>query len=427
MLRLVLLVVAAETITLEDALDRAVEAGSAAAASRRAEAADARASAAWRAAFLPTLGGEAGYGVRDRDLTLTTPVGAFELGQRDQWSAVARLTVPIVRPGRILAAPAASAAADAERAQAEDARQRRSAEVVDAYYGWLSLSAEAEANTVFIRSLEQRRDAVRAMVEGGRAVEADLLRVELALDEATLGGRRIDAGLEATALNLARLVGAPDAVTPIDPRVGARTREAREAWIERALSARSDVKATRAAQDALEASKRAVWAEYLPDLEARGEVIIDNAAIYDETVFFRGSVHLVWTPLAALTRPARASEKDAEARGVAAQLAELERAVVLEVTRAWRELEIAHEAQAIAERGLVQAQVVVKNERLRFDEGRVTTADLLEAEALARNRSAAAARATWSVRQAEAHLALAAGTLTTQTVRGDADRQGGKR
>lgn len=414
MLSIVLLVgvAAPVTLSLEEALVRAEATGGAAAADARADAADARASTAWRAAFLPTLGGEAGYGVRDRDLTLTTPVGAFELGQRDQWSAVARLTVPVVRPARILAIPAASAAADGVRAQAERAKQERRAEVVDAYFDWWSLTAEAEANAAFIRSLEERRSAVRAMVEGGRAVEADLLRVELALDEATLGGRRIDAGLEATALNLARLVGAPEAVVPAAIEVVASEPKTRDVWINEALAARPDVKAARAAREALAKSERAVWAEYLPDLEARGEMVVDNAAIYDETVFFRGSVNLVWTPLAGFTRPARASEKDAEGRAVEAQLAELERAVALEVTRAWRDLEIAEEAKTIAERGLDQARVVVKNERLRFEEGRVTTADLLEAEALARNRSAVAARAAWAVRQAEAHLSLAAGTLT---------------
>ncbi|MEQ8982751.1 MAG: hypothetical protein RL846_32700, partial [Deltaproteobacteria bacterium] len=81
MLSLVLLLGAGapQTVTLDEALRRSADVGAAGAAVARADAAEARASVAWRAALLPTLGGEAGYGVRDRDLTLTTPVGAFEL------------------------------------------------------------------------------------------------------------------------------------------------------------------------------------------------------------------------------------------------------------------------------------------------------------------------------------------------------------
>ncbi len=415
MLSLVLLLGAGapQTVTLDEALRRSADVGAAGAAVARADAAEARASVAWRAALLPTLGGEAGYGVRDRDLTLTTPVGAFELGQRDQLSAVARLTVPLVRPARLFAAPAASAQAEGARAQSERARQERRAAVVDAYYAWLALSAEAEANEAFVRSLEERRTAVRAMVEGGRALEADLLRVELALDEAKLSGQRIDAGLEATSLDLSRLIGEDEPVVPAAPSGSAATTTGgREAWIDQAYEARPDVRAARSALDALAKAERAVWAEYLPDLEARGEAIVDNAAIYDETVFFRGSVNLVWTPLAGLTRPARAAEKSAEARAVTAQLAELERVVRLEVTRAWRDVELAVSAKAVAERGLTQAEAVAANERLRFAEGRVTTADLLEAEALSRDRRAAAARADWAVRRAQARLQLAAGVLT---------------
>lgn len=415
MLSLVLLLGAGapQTVTLDEALRRSADVGAAGAAVARADAAEARASVAWRAALLPTLGGEAGYGVRDRDLTLTTPVGAFELGQRDQLSAVARLTVPLVRPARLFAAPAASAQAEGARAQSERARQERRAAVVDAYYAWLALSAEAEANAAFVLSLEERRTAVRAMVDGGRALEADLLRVELALDEAKLGGQRIAAGLEATSLDLSRLIGEDEPVVPAAPS-GSATAETRgrEAWIEQAYEARPDVRAARSALDALAKAERAVWAEYLPDLEARGEAIVDNAAIYDETVFFRGSVNLVWTPLAGFTRPARAAEKSAEARAVTSQLAELERVVRLEVTRAWRDVEIAVSAKAVAERGLTQAEAVAANERLRYAEGRVTTADLLEAEALSRDRRAAAARADWAVRRAQARLQLAAGVLT---------------
>lgn len=402
------------TVGLYEALRQSENVGAPAAALAAAQAAEAQHRAAWRQAYLPTLGGEAQWGTRDRDLTLSTPVGAFELGEREQWQATGRLTVPLLDLARILQLPAVRSQVEQAQAQTEQTLQQQRFAVVAAFYGWLGLQANQDANRAFIDALRERLEVTEALVRVGRAVEVDRLRVLLALDDAEQTDRALQAQLDAGRLALARLVGTNRGVQPDPERAtfAPLASRSQETWVRRALAQRPDLQAAAAGLRAAEQSETAVWAEYAPRLEARGEAIYDTAALYDETFFVQGSLNLVWTPFAAGTRPARAAQARATQTQVQATLEDLQRAVRTEVVDAFRNVDVLVQEQAVARRGLTQAQAAVTAERERFAAGRATTVELLEAEALLRDRQARATRATWGYHQAVAQLRLAAGELT---------------
>ncbi|MEM1183000.1 MAG: TolC family protein, partial [Acidobacteriota bacterium] len=91
-------------------------------------------------------------------------------------------------------------------------------------------------------------------------------------------------------------------------------------------------------------------------------------------------------PFAAGTRAPRAAAARAEAAALEADLAELERAVDVEVQGAVSDLTTARETLRVRERGVELATETLRVERERNGAGRSTVNDLLDAEASLRNQ-----------------------------------------
>ena len=379
------------SLTLEEAMVRAVERPRARAADGRARAAELRATAERRSAWWPSAGAQLDVTRRDRDFTFDTPIGEFTLGERTSRAATLEARQPLFDPARRRhAVPAAEAAVEVATAQATRLRQQLAGSAAEAFVRVLEIDDRLAVTAAFLESLEARLLEVEARVEAGRLLEADALEIRLELESAELDRRRMRSMRRVAVADLGRAVGHDG---PVEPRLESPTdRETPidlDAWTSDALAHRADIAALEQRMLALELQAGAVRAERLPRLEAVARYQATSGDPFRAEELLDGSVVLAWRPFASGTRAPRAAALDAERDALAADLTELRRAVALELQEAVSRLETARLAVDVRRRGVELAEETLRVERERHRAGRATTNDLLDAEArLRRERTA---------------------------------------
>lgn len=403
----------AEELDLEAAMRRATERPAAQAARDRSRAAEAAASVEKRLALLPTLAARAARHERDRERDLITPIGGFQLGSAGSNALDVELTWPLLDASRLFhEAPARRHEAEAANSAATRTAAALAAEAADLFFDVLSIDARLEANAAFVRSLEARLDEVSAQVEVGRALEADRLRVNLALADARQADLALREARSVAVLALGRATGADGAVEPrFDPsRVPSALPPEAEA-VAVALERRADLEALLLQQRAAAKRVGGVAAELVPRLEARGGWHYDDGSGLEPASFFQATLSATWVPFAAGTRPARAAARRAEESALGHEIAELRRGIAVEVRRALSDFRVAGGESELARVGVGEAEETVRVSRARFTEGRETINDLLENEAVLRDRRARLRLATLSRGRSWVALRLATGEL----------------
>ncbi len=225
-------------LPLEEAMRRGAERPAAEAAAGRARAADSLALGERRLSYLPTLGASFAESDRNRDLELVTPLGSFPFGSSRSRTAGIELQQPLFDPARLLHGNAASRL---ESRAAHDAslrtRQELAAEAAAAWLRVRAVEASRAATLAFSESLAGRLAETEQRVAAGRALEADALKIRLALESAQLDLTRLDQAHRVATADLARATGLtlPAAAVgePLDHR--ARPVPDPEAEIARAL------------------------------------------------------------------------------------------------------------------------------------------------------------------------------------------------
>lgn len=371
--------------------------------------AEARADAEWRQAFLPTLGAEAGVSRIDRQLSLVTPAGNVPFGAQSAGRVGVGLTQPLLDLARLAGTgPAASAEAEAARLALGRTLQVQAATAGARFFDDRAVAAELAATRAYTESIEARAKRLDALVKQGRALEADLLRVELALADARQQTFALEARRRVARRALAEAIGAAEPVAagevdlPLDvPRM--------QDALPSALERRSDLRALARSAEAAGERQRSVWLELVPKLEARGQFVYDSGLPYDTHHYFTGSLNVVWNPIAAGTRLARDDAEEAEQARTRARLEAARRGVRIEVEAAYAALETTQRALEVAKSAVLQAEETVRVERLRYEEGQVTVSDLLETEALLLSQASRRAVAEVEVDRARLLARLALG------------------
>lgn len=408
-------------LTLDQAVQAALEGNRGLAAARaRTDAAELGADAAEGFLF-PTLQATAGV------LRTDDPVGVFgtRLRQRrftqadfdvdalndpdavTDWTAGVGAQWDIARFDRWMERRAGKAEGRAARAMLDRTREGTVYRTRALYVGAVRAEATLDAFEAAEASARATTDRVRRRVAEGMGTEADLLQ-----SEAALSG--IQARLEharAAVLNAREALGSwlgwsADRV-PV-PSEGADvldTGGAPGAVTPDELMERSDLVAGRAGLDAAEARARAVTASRLPALQAFGQLSTHAQGIGDDREANWSVGVQVSVPLFtgfSLTRGAEAAR--AQARALELDQAQREREAETEVLSARRGVDAARAALASARTANTAAAEAVRLLRRRYEEGMATVADLLQAEARA-------AELSTGVVDAEADLSLALATL----------------
>ncbi|MEJ2541517.1 MAG: TolC family protein, partial [Gemmatimonadota bacterium] len=275
---------------------------------------------------------------------------------------------------------------------------------------------EAEAALdAALAAAEATRDRVDRRVEEGMGTDADRLQAEAAVQE--IEARRVQAqamvmdSREALAVQLG---WGPDRIpTPVETPEAVAVRLGGELGTATPPSVRADLVAGRAAVEAAEAAESEIQARRLPRLEGYGMLSTHAPEISGDwrsnyTLGLQLSIPL-FTGFS-LTNGAEAAR--AEARALAEEQAERERAARTELTSAERAVVAAEASLQSAQAAAGAAAEAVRLVRLRYEEGMATVAELLQAQA----RSAALDQ---GVAEARARLIMALAAL--DFARGDTD------
>ena len=368
-------------LSLDEVLRRAAQRPRNAAQEWRAEAQEARARAEHRAAWWPSVGMSVDAVRRDRDYNFDTPLGAFTLGERSSEALAIEVQQPLFDPVRALyGAPAARSAARSSRLQAERGRQESTLEAAAVYLDILALEARLEATQGFVDSLSARLTESEGRVAAGRILEAEALKVRLDLESARLDAQRLEARRRVALLDLGRAVGHAG---PVSPRpLDGLDRAVQPAAAELVAMARQrpDLRALEEQLMALELQARGVWAERLPRLVAKATWQTSSGDPFRPEELLEGALSLSWRPFAGGTRAPRAAAYEAEGEALKADLEELRRAITLQVDAALEDLAVARSAVEVRRRGFELATETLRVERQRYEAGRSTTNDLLDAE-----------------------------------------------
>jgi outer membrane protein TolC len=375
-------------VTWQEALAGAGLRPRVAAETERAAALAHRAEAVRREARWPTVAGGAEVVERSLEPEIDTPVGRFRFGDSRLESASLTLIQPLLEPAaRWFRAPAASTQAEAGELLAERAAEVAVAEAAEAYLDALAVEARITATRAFVASLETALAETETRVAHGRTLEVDALKVRLTLDSARQDLLRLGELSQVSALALGQAVGLATPARPAGPVPGEPSAPAsfEAAWA-LALEQRTELRSLALEREAAVLSRKALTADALPRLEATVSGIYSTGNPFDDTEWVEGGVRLSWRPFAAGTRGPRRDALAQEEAALAATEAEARRSIALELRAALADWTVARSALAVATTGIAQATETLRVEQERHRAGRITTNDLLAAEAALRDQ-----------------------------------------
>lgn len=371
----------ADDLTLQDALRRALQHPAARAADASSEAAAQNALAERRLAYMPQFGTSVQASGRNRDLVIPTPIGDLSLDATTSRAAGVEWIQPIFNPARSLFAnPASRRETEAAQFEALREHQHLAMEAGLAHLALLDLDAQLEATAAYVASLEGRLREVQAMVSAGRALAADAIKIQLALEQAQLEHLALEQVRAVARADYARVVGLNLAhALPVGSWMNRRVPEIDDIT-RMALEQRPDLRAQAKQHEALELRRKQVRAEALPQLEAKATWSWTDGSPYQVDHWGEAALTVRWHPFAAGTRAPRSRALAAQCRATESQIEELNGIVLVQIQSALAALETARHRVAVRQRGVEMAVENLRVEQVRHRSGRTTTNDLLEAE-----------------------------------------------
>lgn len=417
----------AESVSLPEALIMAQQRPQVAAARYRGEAAEHTATAAFRQAWFPSLSANGFAEQTNNPATITTPQGEFQIAEEDQYRAQIELRQPLLNPAQAFyLSPAEKRSAEAEQYNLLRTQQQAAAQAADAYLDVLSVEARLTASQSLLDSLDARLERIQAQADAGRALEADVLRVRLARDQTRQDLLRLNQQQRVARMRLGRALGRNE---PIDAQPVGDVDEALalpriDQAVNTAFERRPDLESLRRRLRANGLQTKAVYAEYAPRLDAVGRHIRSEGTAIASEEETRYGLQLSWTLFASATRGPRRDALNAQLMALEADLEEAQSGILLELEQAYADYETARGLQELGNSGVTSAEESLRVRRARYDAGRATIDDLLEAEADLAEQRASASVADLDVIRAWLSHQLATGAPVEQSARAAAQAAG---
>lgn len=296
------------------------------------------------------------------------------------------LSFPVFAGGRLVAAwRAAGFDAQAARWREAEARQRMEFGVIRAYYA--ALLAERRV-AVVARALAAARAHLaiaRDRYRHGMAVNADVLRAEVTTG--ALEQQRIEAasGVAIARDELGHALGAEDqGLAPLEhpPELAAAGNpgEPLPALMARAVAARPEIHAAQARLAAARQNVTIARADYLPTITVASVYENDSEMLTragnNAGVFVNARLNL----FNGLATRARVDAAAARLRRLAVLTRDLDEAVRLQVSTAWRRLDAARQGLTVARRDVGYADAALKILDDRYGAGLAPNVAVLDAE-----------------------------------------------
>ena len=277
-------------------------------------------------------------------------------------------------------------ARDEAEAASYTALDGRNIVVLAAASGYIAIAAtesRVHADEAELASTEALHALMRDRVEHGVSPNIDLIRAQVAAQTAA---QRLDLArmqLKKDKYALARVIGMPveqefDLASPLSYQSAPQA--TLDELLAKAASARADLKAVKASDQAAEEGVKAAAARRLPVLGIHGNVGaggVNSARLYG-TYDIGASLTMPVFTGGAIAADVRAAKSTAMRRH--AEVADLEERVRFDVRDAWLDLESAERSVRVADGNLQLARQGSKEARDRFEVGVSTSLDVLEAQ-----------------------------------------------
>lgn len=402
----VTLAAAPESVTFEEAVQRALARNP---AMRIAQQDAARALAQLeqaRAPSLPTLGVSATYVRLDADRVLQERV----IVGKEQVTGNVQLQVPLVNTPRWGQWYRSSLAADAARATADDVRR---VVAVNAARAWLAVLAQTRVVEAVTRARDTARahlDFSQARRQGGVGTSLDEVRAaqELAVSESQLETAMGQLVRLEEALGVA--AASDDALSVQGEPALAGNETARDVALRGAQDDRLDVKAARARRDTAASAVKTAWMDYVPLLSVVFQPFYQNPPTLTQPLWGWQAQVVLSIPLYdGGLRYGQAHERATQAVTAEAQLEASLRQARSEVRVAFEQVTHADKALAAAREAAKQAADALELANLAWKQGATTNLEVIDAERRARDAQTQAALAEDASRQARLDLLIASG------------------
>lgn len=420
---LYLLPATAQNLNLQDAMRLAEQRGEVLAAQAQANAAAAQATAVERSGYLPQVQVSAflAYSSEASQSTLTIPTPNGPISQTVTFAEQQKsgfsiaLNQPLVNVANWwYQAPAKQLQHQAATLQAEHVQRAARLHAAEAYLNVLVLQAQRDAVNELIASLDAQVAKLNSLVEGGRVLASEGLRVELSRDSAKQARLELTANMTLAQAELARVVGLATVTVANQslnfpkqwPTLAATDNAWRNSW-----DTRKDLLALEEQLASLGLQVDGVDAEWLPTLNGQLKYSHSNGVNTTPDNDTQAALSLEWTPYASGTRAPRQQALEAQRQMLLAQRDESRLGIRVQLEQARQHYRIAEGLQALALTAVDSAKATLQTRSARFDAGRANVDDVLAAQAEVAEQSANAQIANYQRLRAWLQWQLAIGDV----------------
>lgn len=273
-----LFALAASGLTLEEAIDRAMEANSEVLiSSSSADAARMDAKSAFTN-FFPRIKAEASYTrldevptiVMPEELSMFMPEGGIPMGDDDNYNLTLGVQQPIFMGGKIFNGyRAAQAGAEMEALGRDNSLNSVGKQVAQAYFGVIKAELFRESMDDARERMDAHLRVIEAMYEQGLVSRNDLLKTRVASSEIDLMKIQSENAVNAARLGLNFMLNYPDDTTLVldpDTSVSEIPLPNYRADIERAMSHRVDIRQMEKAVEASKAGVNIAYGSFSPNI-----------------------------------------------------------------------------------------------------------------------------------------------------------------
>lgn len=308
-------------LTLDEAVNLALERNERALATREdIKAADARVARA-RSFFLPTITSIGTYQRRAYEVKRLVGDTEVVIQRKNGLSETLGLNLTLFDARSLITLSAVRAQRNADVAAATESRRQLAFEVGQAFLATLGTAQVQEASNRRLAFARQSLEAAKARYAAGLTSINDVTRAELEYATAEVGVTQVKGQVETSVLQLGYLLDAPDAVRGplVVPEflIEAAAAEAAdtEGLVEEALARRLDVGSLRWLASSQRALAKVPMLGWLPSLSASGQYRITNEASFNNRTWnWNVGATLSWTLFDGLARFSDQRERKALAK-----------------------------------------------------------------------------------------------------------------
>ncbi len=308
-------------LTLDEAVNLALDRNERALAAREdINAANARVGRA-RSFFLPTITSTGTYQRRAYEVKRLVGDTEVVIQRFNGLSETLGLNLTLFDARSLTTLTAARAQRNSDVAAATESRRQLAFEVSQAFLATLGTAQVQEASTRRLAFAQQSLEAAKARYAAGLASINDVTRAELEFATAEVGLTQVKGQVETSTLQLGYLLDAPDAVRGrlVVPEflIEAASAEAAnsEALVAEALARRLDVGSLRWQASSLRALAKLPMLGWLPSLSASGQYRMTNEASFNNRTWnWNLGATLSWTLFDGLARFSDRKERQALAK-----------------------------------------------------------------------------------------------------------------